>query len=383
MKAGGAKGTLLVVTREYEPEIVGGLGVVATCQSEGLVKLADRPVTVVTTTKGHRLVDEGSGPRVFRFPLGGKFYRLGKGFESSLVDQILEHRLGRNWPPALVLVHSVQGAGLARFLRNKYRTPVIYFSHSVVLDEVGRNPSLGGSLLRQQEELYRISDQIICGSRREAEKIHEFYPLTSGRLVAIPNGIHFHHNPARRAKGKGFLLYVGRLAKVKGLITLLQAMPTVLKGFPRARLHLVGRGSPNYRRFLSREIARLNLRRFVTMHGFVGKSQLPNYYLHADVAIMPSYSESFGLVALEALNWGTPLVASDIGGLAEILEPGAAIKVPPRDSGKLAEAILRILKNPREAQAMASRGRDLARTYDWTVVNSELWGVLRGLIHGS
>lgn len=383
MKPAEPRGAILVVTREYQPEIVGGLGVVATAQSRGLVKAADRSVVVVTTTKRLMVGEEGSGPRVFRFPLGGKFYKLKQGFNVKRVGRFLATRLGSLWPPSLVQVHSVQGAGLARYLQSTYRIPVVYTSHSVVMDEIGRNLALGGSVLAQQEELYRLADLIICGSRRESEKIAGYYPWTAGRLTVVPNGIEFRPPARRKANGRGFLLYVGRLAKVKGLVTLLQAMPSVLKAWPGARLHLVGQGSSKYERLIKREIRRLKIGRSVTMHGFIDRDSLSDFYLRADLAIMPSYSESFGLVALEALNWGTPLVASDVGGLAEILEPEVAVKVPPRDAGRLAEAILRVLRHPDQARAMASRGRDLVRTYDWPVVNEELWSVLRGLIHGS
>lgn len=194
-----------------------------------------------------------------------------------------------------------------------------------------------------------------------------------GDYVIIPNGIDVaaFSDPtiqpiARYRDGRPNILFVGRLEKRKGFKYLLRAFRCVREAIPNARLLVVGAYTKKQKRpfLVYARKRRLHGVRFV---GPVSDEMLPRYYRTADLFCAPSTGyESFGIVLLEAMASGLPIVASDIEGYREVLDHGVqGLLVPPRDPEALATVIVRLLQDPRRRAEMGRQGRIKAAAYSW------------------
>ena len=199
-----------------------------------------------------------------------------------------------------------------------------------------------------------------------------------GEYRIIPNGIDFARfatpcEPWPELAGGGpTVLFVGRLERRKGLKYLLQAWPLVRREFRGARLIVVGGGGRRleaYRQYAARQ----NWPE-VVFAGRVSADDLVRYYQGADVFCAPSTGqESFGIVLLEAMAAGRPIVASRIPGYAEVLTHGEeGLLVPPKDGEALAVALGELLADPDRCRELGERGRRKAVAYDWTTIADQV-----------
>ena len=195
--------------------------------------------------------------------------------------------------------------------------------------------------------------------------------------VIIPNGIdvdHFakHPNPWPQFQdGKTNILFVGRLEKRKGLKYLLEAYSRLKWDLPDIRLIVVGPGQPDrdsYRILGARSL------RDVEFVGKVSYDDLARYYATADIFCTPATgAESFGIVLLEAMASGKPVVASDIEGYKGILtHDQEGLLVPPKDAKALSEALALLIRDPESARRMGASGRQTVEKYRWSIVASQV-----------
>ncbi len=175
---------------------------------------------------------------------------------------------------------------------------------------------------------------------------------------------------ARRSVGlpakSRVVLSVGRVAPHKGLDTLAKATPGVSTKYPETTVVVVGDGS--YRKHLESLIHSLGLNNFVLI-GKVSDQDLPLYYWAADLFVLGETNEGFsgGLVLLEAMSAGLPLVATKVGGIPETVE-GAAILIPPRDDHALEEAICKLIEDENLRKELSTKGLQIAQRRDWANV---------------
>ena len=164
------------------------------------------------------------------------------------------------------------------------------------------------------------------------------------------------------------IIYVGALDslledtvdKIKGTITLIKAIPLVLREFPTASFFFAGEGPRNVKEVYEELIKRLGLSNNVFFLGVVqDDSVLNSLYDVADVVVIPSLYESFNIVSLEARALQKPIICSAVGGLNEVVDDGVdGIKFTPEDHRELAEKIIFLLKNPKIAKKLGKNGRD-------------------------
>jgi phosphatidyl-myo-inositol alpha-mannosyltransferase len=197
-----------------------------------------------------------------------------------------------------------------------------------------------------------------------------------GDYRVIPNGIDFARfaSPnvmpiARFDDGRPNLLFVGRMEERKGFRHLMRAYPMIKAAIPDARLLVVGAfGDEDKASFV--RAARTRRMRGIHFVGWVSREDLPSYYRTASVFCAPSTGfESFGIVLLEAMAAGLPIVASNIAGYRQVLTDGVEGRlVTPGDEQSLADAIVELLKDPSLRSRMARRGRSTAEGYDWPII---------------
>jgi phosphatidylinositol alpha-mannosyltransferase len=193
-----------------------------------------------------------------------------------------------------------------------------------------------------------------------------------GDYTIIPNGIDLEHfspniSPIDEfADGKVNILFAGRLEKRKGLNYLLEAYKQVKREIANSRLIVVGPGT-RLRRKYEKQVMRSGLKDDVIFVGHVAYHELPRYYKTADIVCVPATGrESFGIVLLEAMAIGKPIVASNIEGYASVMTDGAeGLLVPPKNMGELAQAIISLIGDESLRQQMGDRGRLKASEYDW------------------
>ena len=216
----------------------------------------------------------------------------------------------------------------------------------------------------------------IAVSKAARDSFSRYFP---GDYRIIPNGVDVERfNPDKPKidklrEGGPTILYVGRLDPRKGLEHLLKAFPLILKEHPSARLIVVGGGrSPSYYRpYMSPE-----LERHISFEGMVPPGLIPSYYASCDVYCSPATGkESFGIVLLEAMASGIPVVASDIKGYRQVITDGKdGVLVRPRDPQAFAAAISNLFSHPEARAKLKHNGRARALQFSWESVTKLIEG---------
>jgi phosphatidylinositol alpha-mannosyltransferase len=232
---------------------------------------------------------------------------------------------------------------------------------------------------------YRRLDGRIAVSTAAYQYVSRFFP---GDYRIIPNGIDVDHFSAPLPPvpglddGKLNILFVGRLEKRKGLRYLLEAFGMLKWDFPDTRLVVVGPGNPD--KDCYRVLSERNLQD-VVFSGGVPYSQLPRYYQSAHICCAPATGrESFGIVLLEAMAAGKPIVASRIEGYASVLTHGdQGLMVPPKDSTSLADALALLVRNPELRSQLGARGRAVVERYRWENVAGQVMDYYNSILKPS
>ena len=215
---------------------------------------------------------------------------------------------------------------------------------------------------------FRKLDGKIAVSELAMDCINKHFP---GYYNIIPNGVDLEHfspdvSPIDEfCDGKLNILFAGRLEKRKGLNYLLKAYKQVKQEIPDSRLIVVGPGI-RLRRKYEKQVKRSDLKDVVFV-GYVSDDELPRYYKTADIFCAPATGwESFGIILLEAMAVGKPIVASNVEGYASLITHGAeGWLVPPRDEQALAQSLITLLRDEPLRQEMGAKGRLKAQDFAW------------------
>ena len=309
----------------------------------------------------------------------------------------------------LVHAHYWLSAKVARALEPRWRLPTIQMFHTLglVKREVMDEDVDGESDVRVEieREAVRRSAAIVAASHIELGELRRLYRADPARVAVIPCGVDanvFHpvrQADAREALGRDqcerLILFVGRIEQIKGVDVLLRAMALLFFRRPELRgevclLVVGGALDPGDDGSESEKI--VELRRLVHEHrmeanvAFVGsrdQDQLRLYYAAADVCAVPSLTESFGLVALEAMACGTPVVGTRVGGLQTVIQDGeSGLLVPAGDYQALAEAMARVLTDARLRMHLAHGARDRAERFTWSNVGDRMVQLYERVIAG-
>lgn len=206
------------------------------------------------------------------------------------------------------------------------------------------------------------------------------YGIPASKMVCIHNGISpSEYKPSnersqRFRKKHGFskdakiMLFVGRIIRQKGVEYVLEAMPSILKSAPQARLVIVGRG--NRLEKLQARASSLHLEGKVRFEGFLSEEELKDALCACDAFVLPSLWEVLPVSILEAMACGKPIVASEVGGNAELVREGYnGYLVPKRNSKLLSEKLVKVLSNDKLAQRMGENSRKRAvKEFNWELI---------------
>jgi D-inositol-3-phosphate glycosyltransferase len=293
----------------------------------------------------------------------------------------------------------------ARSLRETWHTPFALMFHTLghMKNRIAQSEAEREGALRVQveTELMAQADRLIAATPAETAQMQWLYGADVSRAVVIPPGVDvnlFYPRPAHRAKerigvdpDRILLLFVGRIEPLKGLETLLRAL-AVLKErgvcqCSQLALSIIGGDPEKDAATRNAEMERikalrgqLGLEGMVTFLGKQDQDTLPDYYAAADAVVMPSHYESFGMVALEAMACGTPVIASEVGGLAFLVRDGeTGFHVPDRDPEALADRICDIITDPLLRAKLGGQAAEYARGYCWPLIADKIIAVYREL----
>jgi glycosyltransferase involved in cell wall biosynthesis len=214
----------------------------------------------------------------------------------------------------------------------------------------------------------RHADGVVTTSRYLRDAIVRHYSVTPERLRIVPEGIDLARwrGPAPASGDGRTVLCVARQYPRKHVADLLRALPMVRRVVPEARAVIVGDGPEHAA--LRRVAAQLELGGAVTFRGAVDDATLLSCYRSADVYCLPSVQEGFGIVFLEAMASGLPIVATSAAAVPEVVPPDAGILVPPGNVEALAEALAALLEAPARRRELGEAGQRAVRAYDWPLV---------------
>jgi D-inositol-3-phosphate glycosyltransferase len=325
------------------------------------------------------------GVRVFSVPAGPPrpvhkdlLPRLIRRFTYA-VDEIAQ----REGPYDAIHAHYWLSGVAGTYLKKRWDAPLIVSFHTLArVKDVASPGDPPEPLFRKRGEgrVIRAADRIIAPTLTERDQLIELYDADESRISVAPPGVDLDvFRPGDRAAAKrhfGFsddplVLFVGRLQPFKGTDIAVDAMAHLGRMVPDAQLAIVGGDSPRGSRGESIRLKlaarRLGVSDRLRFMEPVDHTELPELYRAADVVVVPSASESFGLVALEASACGTPVVATAVGGLRLIVRDGeSGYLVERREADAFAAALSRVLADPGAQTRLGANAVKLAHRFPWS-----------------
>lgn len=352
--------------------------------------------------------DLGYGGRVIHIPAGPEKpipVAEVENYLDEFVAGVLKFAAEENAHYDLIHSHYWLSGLVAEQLRAAWGgTPIVHMFHTLghMKNQIAQSESemAPQSRLDGEAHVIAIADRLIAATPAEEEQLLTLYDAELSKIRIIPPGVdlsRFQPINKKVAKervgincGNTNILFAGRIEPLKGIDTMLRAMALIQERHPEAVkntcMAIVG-GDP-WADTLDEEMARLQQLRadlgihdLVTFLGAKDQEILPNYYAAAEMVVMPSHYESFGMVALEAMAMGTPVIASEVGGLAYLVKDGMnGFHVPSRDPEALAAKIYELLSNETCRAHLGEQARTYAQQYAWPKIVDRMMDVYTELM---
>ena len=216
------------------------------------------------------------------------------------------------------------------------------------------------------------AEKVICLSKDYKQFINKKYGINESKIIVIPNGVSekFFINKAKKLNKIPNLLFVGRLSVEKNIPKLIEAT-SLLKN--KVILHIVGEGEKKEE--LKKLILDKRIKNII-LHGKKTGKELIDFYKHADIFLLASSCEGLPLTLLEAMASGTPIIASNIRGIREIIG-NVGILVSPPTSENFTREIDKLIENKKIREKLAEKGRKKAKNYDWNKIVEKFENVYR------
>jgi len=349
----------------------------------------------------HVLHDLGFGNRIVHIPAGPET-PLSKEKLAEHIPTFIQgiQKFSESKQMEYDIIHSHYWlSGLAGLeLRKIWQVPMIQMFHTlaVMKNRVARGDEESESQLRVQAEqkLMQKSDRIVAATQAELAQLQWLHRADTKRIRVIPPGVdttHFYPIPKDEAlefigtpAKYCMLLYVGRIEPLKGIDTLFEAMAILKReGFLDINplcLAIIGGDPQVSREEMSSEMERLHslqeslgIGDLVTFLGRRAQDTLQYYYSAAEIVVVPSHYESFGMVALEAMACGTPVIASETGGLAFLVKHGeTGFHVPAADPNALANQLKELMMDEILRARVGKQAAVYAKEFSWSIIADQI-----------
>jgi D-inositol-3-phosphate glycosyltransferase len=354
-----------------------------------------------------RVVPLGRNARVIHFPAGPeepipKHEIL--NFLPEFTDRILRFAQENGVHYDLIHSHYWLSGWVAGQLKRQWSIPFIHMFHTlgVLKNSVSRDPEEKEpqGRLEVEKQIMSMADCLIAPSPWEMEQMIQQNHAPSSKVQVIPCGVDltlFKPIPALRAKKilglseREFILFVGRIDAIKGIDVLIKAVDHLsrnpLKGKQELGLIIIGgeldedpQAESQEMRRLREMVSQMRLQEKVAFWGAQRQDLLPYFYSAAKALVLPSRYESFGMVALEAMACGTPVIASKVGGLQYTVENGkTGFLIPEGDWQSLADRIQEVIENPSLAKRLIQAGLSKVKRFNWPTVTRKILSIYDSL----
>jgi glycogen synthase len=381
---------VLILSWEYPPLIEGGLARHVRKLSEALVI---RGVEVHVLTRGHEespAEEDVAGVVVHRVREPDRPRELGEfvtWVEHMNADMLAAGvELGDRFSFDVVHGHDWLVAVAGDHLARRFRAPLVTTIHAT---EYGRHQ--GWVDKHPQSHIHGVerwmanrAERVVTCSAYMREHVADIYGLEEERIAVVPNGI----DPAElvpvadldelrarfAAPDERLVLLVGRLVYEKGFQLALEALPTLVERVGNVRFLVAGSGT--HEAELRKQAAELGLDAHGTFLGWIGDDVLHSLYRIADLTVVPSIYEPFGLVALEAMASDCPCLVADTGGLREVVpNEDVGLRFRSRDPASLAVMAERILTDPELRDRLVAEASEHVLGFDWSDVARQIAGL--------
>jgi glycogen(starch) synthase len=374
---------ILMLSWEYPPHVVGGLGkhvaeLVPALGAQGV------EVHLVTPRWVNAKVEEHlEGAVIYRVnPPAVEMHNFYTGaWQTNLkLEDKSEHLWQELGGFDVIHGHDWLVAFAACALKRNFKTPLLSTIHAT---ERGRSRGTLTSDVQQAINnaewwLTYESWRVICCSEYMAYQVREFFQVPPDKVDVVPNGVdvsrfemwngvdltHFRNRYA--LPGEKIIFYVGRVVYEKGVHVLVEAVPRIVEAYPQAKFVVAGTGDMLAQ--LQHRAWELGVAHKILFTGFIPDEERDRLFKVADCAVFPSLYEPFGIVALEAMAAGAPVVVSEVGGLKEVVHHAeTGITVYPNDVGSLTWGVLHTLQHPQWTRTrVANARRKVIEDYNWT-----------------
>jgi D-inositol-3-phosphate glycosyltransferase len=306
----------------------------------------------------------------------------------------------------LIHSHYWLSGWVARELRRTWDIPIAQMFHTLgrMKDSVAQRPEEREIPRRIEVEtqIMAFADRLVAATPLEKAQMVWLYGADPCKIEVVPCGVDLSlfrplsQERTRQQLGvcdrRYMVLFVGRIEPLKGIDTLFRAMAIVAEDFPHWEdeicVCIVGGDASEKPEAINAEMERLRTLReelgisdLVTFLGAQAQDTLPSYYSAADMVVVPSHYESFGMVALEAMACGTPVIASKVGGLSFTVQDGiTGFHVPERDPEALAEKISLLLKDQDLRSRLSVQATQWVQRYSWSKVAGQIVSLYRRLV---
>ena len=337
---------------------------------------------------GNRVVHILAGPQV---PLPKQEL---VSFLPEFVSRIRDFTQNRSLQYDLIHSHYWMSGIAAGALKTTWNVPVVHMFHTLGLmkQRVARQGEEAEGNYREagERQVLNLADRIVAATLAELAQLQWLYQADTRKIQVIPPGVdlsHFYPIPRDEAKAylgvppcDQMLLFVGRIETLKGIDSLIEAVALMRQKGEQVCLAVIG-GDPDLSpAALSEEMTRLQamrerfgLQESVAFLGRKSQDTLPYYYSAAEAVVVPSHYELFGMVALEAMACGTPVVASQVGGLAFLVQDGiTGFTVPVEEPNTLATRLTELVQNPGLREQMGHQAAVFAQDYSWEKITERM-----------
>jgi len=376
---------ILILSWEYPPLIEGGLARHVRKLSEALVARGEEVHVLTRGGEESPLSEEAGGVHVHRVLEPSRPRDLGEfvtWVERMNADMLAAGvELGDRYDFDLVHGHDWLVAAACDHLARRFGAPLVTTIHAT---EHGRHQ--GWVDKHPQSYIHGVerwitnrSDRVIACSAYMREQIADIFAVPEDRVAVIPNGIdpgdlpHGEEAELVRLRGEfaapdeKLVVLIGRLVYEKGFQIALEAMPELIERVPGTRFLVAGSGT--HEEELKSQAEELGLMEHGTFLGWIGDDVLHLLYRIADVCVVPSIYEPFGLVALEAMASGCPCIVADTGGLREVVPHGAVgLRFQTRDPEALGRMVERVLTEPELTERLIAEASEHVLRFDWNDV---------------
>lgn len=365
-----------LVSTGYPPEDGGGIGTYIYNLSQGLTELG-HSVFVITKTDDNDREDLIDGVHVFRLKNRyiSKLERFVPGFAWSWFLSNKIKAIDKQYGLDIIEFPNWEGVGFCYLLKKKRKAVVTrvhtpYFE-TLSIDKNNSHMIWGDRFICWMEKIaVKRSDVISSSTEYHKQVMSQAYGINPQRIHVLPLGINMcaYTKPAEVSSKILKVLYVSRLEKRKGTLTLLEAIPKVIKSYQNIEFTLIGKDRPHapgdmyHKDFFQNKYPDYVSK--VNFMGFVSNEELSRYYAGCDIFVVPSVYESFGLIYVEAMMYGKPVIGCKAGGIPEVvLNNETGLLIDPLDTEMLALNIIKMCNDSDLRKKMGENGRKRAENF--------------------